>query len=127
MRELTVEILSDNARRVLGANGLRRLYEFSKYRTGWDAGQGQPLSRGSLSSLEWFLDQLPELSTSEPSLFLTRTGNLQIVFEDHQGKTVEIDFFPDRLEYYFEDGDEESSLPLSDAADFIDRLRRPIA
>jgi hypothetical protein len=122
-----VRVLSDNARRVLGANGLRRLFEFSEYRTGWDAGQGQPLSIGSLLSLEWFLDQLPELSTSEPSLFLTRNGNLQIVFEDYQGNTVEIDFFPDRLEYYFEDSDEESSLPLSDATNFIDRLRMLIA
>lgn len=127
MRELTIEILSDNARRVLGANGLRRLSEFSTYRAGWDAGQGQPLSIDSVSSLEYFLDQIPELSASEPSLFLTRNGNLQIAFEDHEGKTIEIDFLPARLEYYFEAGDEESSLALSDAADFIDRLKRLIA
>ncbi|MDT5122637.1 MAG: hypothetical protein QOC96_2119 [Acidobacteriota bacterium] len=122
-----VRVLSENARQALGANGLRRLFEFSEYRVGWDAGRGQPLSIGSLSSLEWFLDRLPELSAIEPSLFLTRNGNLQLVFEDHSGNAIEIEFFPDKLEYYFEDNDEEGFIQLSDVNGLIDRLRIFIA
>jgi hypothetical protein len=120
-------VLSENARRALGENGLLRLFEFSEFRAGWDAGRGQPLSIGSLSSLEWFLDQLPELSASEPSLFLTRNGNLQLVFENARGDAIEIEFFPNKLEYYFEGGEEEGSLELTNTADFTARLRTLIA
>jgi hypothetical protein len=116
-------VLADNARLALGDNGIDRLREFERYEPGWDAGRGNPMSIMSLSSLEWFLNQLPELANPEPSLFLARSGNLQLGFEDVNGHAVEIEFFPTKIEYYFENSDDEGSVDLTNISEFISRLR----
>jgi hypothetical protein len=119
--------LNDNAKRIIGDNGLRRFKEFQSYQEGWEFGQGKRLSLYSVRTFEWVLMRLPELAVQEPSLFLTRNGNLQLGFEDAQGSTIEIEFFPNRVEYYMEASDEEGSIPAREINDFINRIRAIIS
>lgn|GEM_PF-6964302 len=111
-RRRVVSELSENSKHIVGENGARRFEEFKQYRPGWDHGRGNPLSPRSITTLESFLRQLPELATLEPSLFLTHEGNLQLGWEDVQGNAIEIEFFPDKVEYYIESINEEGAVDL---------------
>lgn len=115
--------LSNNSQRIIGENGVRRFEEFKRYAEGWDYGRGRPLSAHSVATLEAFLRQVPELAAQEPSLFLTHDGNLQLGWEDAAGGAVELEFFPDRVEYYIESLQEEDSVGLGDLRRLVDRIR----
>lgn len=115
--------LSENSKRVIGENGVRRFEEFKKYHDGWDYGRGRALSAYSVATLEEFLRQMPELAMAEPSLFLTYNGNLQLGWEDAEGNAVEVEFFPDRIEYYLESRDEEGSVSKQALYHLIQRIR----
>lgn len=118
--------LSENSKRVIGENGVRRFEEFKKYHDGWDYGRGRALSAHSVATLEEFLRHLPGLAAVEPSLFLTYNGNLQLGWEDAEGNAVEVELFPDRIEYYFESRNEEGSVRRQDLHRLINQLRPTI-
>ena len=82
---IDVGVLGENSKHIVGENGVRRFEEFRQYHAGWDGGRGRPLAPRSVTTLELFLRQLPELAALEPSLFLTHEGNLQLGWEDRQG------------------------------------------
>lgn len=115
--------LSENTKRAIGENGARRFDEFKGYQRGWDFGRGNPLSANSVRIFEWFLGRLPEIVACAPSLFLTHYGNLQLGWGDAQGNSVEIEFFPNKLEYFIESLKEEDSVSLRDVDSFINRVR----
>jgi hypothetical protein len=118
--------LSENSKRVIGENGVRRFEEFKQYHDGWDHGRGKPLSAHSVATLEEFLRQMPELATVEPSLFLTHNGNVQLGWEDAERNAVEVEFFPDRIEYYIESRDEEGSVRKQALHQLINQVRPTI-
>lgn len=97
---------------IIGEHGVRRYEEFKRYHSGWDYGRGERLSPRSVTTLESFVEQLPELAAYEPSLFLTHQGNLQLGWEDARGNVVEMEFFSDKIEYYIESLNEEGSVGL---------------
>lgn len=106
------DTLSEKARQILGENGVQRYEQFKHYAAGWDSGNGQVLSSQSTAILEKFLntfDSFPD----EPSIFFTRNGNLQLGWEDSQSNVLELEFFPDRVEYYIASNDEEGELDTS--------------
>lgn len=115
--------LGENTKKVIGENGVRRFAEFKGYQQGWDYDHGDPLSISSVRILEWFLRQIPEVAVCDPSLFLTHYGNLQLGWEDSRGDSVEIEFFPNKLEYYIEALNEEDSVDLRNIGDFINKVR----
>ena len=119
--------LSEAARRILGENGQRRFQEFTLYESGWDLARGVPLSLHSIATLDTFLGQLPELAALQPSLFLTHDGNLELGWEDANGNALEIEFWPDRVEYYIEALDEERTIRLEVLPQFIEKVRSLIS
>jgi hypothetical protein len=115
--------LSEASRHVLGENGSRRFQDFSNYQPGWNLGQGAVLSARSVTITDSFLTRLPELAAYEPSLFLTPEGNLELAWEDRSGSAVEIEFWPDKIEYYVEALNEERTLRLESFHQFIEKVR----
>jgi len=107
---------------IVGLNGLQRLKQFRKYDKGWEFGTGMPLSSRSLASFKLFCEQFSGRIQNEPSLFLTREGNLQLGWEDKGGHKIEFEFFPGRIEYYIEALDDEGEIALTDAARLFDKV-----
>ena len=122
-----VATLSEAAIQILGENGQRRFQEFRQYQPGWNVGQGAPLSIRSATVLDKFLTQLPDLVAYQPSLFLTHDGNLELGWEDSNGDAMEIEFWPDRVSYYFEGLDQERTVRLEVFPQFIERIRSLIS
>lgn len=118
--------LSENSKRVVGENGLKRFHEFKRYPDGWDNGRGSALSARSVRLLNSFLKDLPEIGACEPSLFLTHQGDLQLGWEDVSGNVVELEFFPDRIEYYIELLNEEGSVGLEDQSQLLEKIRSTV-
>jgi hypothetical protein len=94
-------------------NGLKRFQEFKKYQKGWDFGIGEPLSHQSVAIFDTFLNLFPYFFGKEPSIFLTRAGNLQLAWEDYENRDIEIEFYPNKIEYYIEIEDLEGEIEIS--------------
>ena len=107
----STDSLSKKAERILGLNGMSRFNEFRRYPKGWDEGKGKELSTRSTAVLEAFLQAFGDFN-DQPSLFFTRDGNLQMGWEDKAGHAIEIEFFPERVEYYIEQLEEEDSSAI---------------
>jgi len=118
--------LSENSKRIIGEHGVQRFEEFKRYHDGWDYGRGRALSPRSVAAFESFLRRVPELAAVEPSLFLTAEGNLQLGWEDEQGRVVEVDFLPNRIDYFIESSQEEGSSRLDALPQLIERIRPTI-
>lgn len=108
---VNIDQLSEKTATILGKNGLERFETFKKYSKGWDSGCGLPLSHRSVAVMEYFINQFSDFH-SEPSLFLTPSGNLQLGWENAHGQIVEIEFYPDKIEYYIEALDTEEQINL---------------
>ena len=119
----TPAVLSDAALNVLGENGRRRFQEFRQYQEGWHVGQGKALSARSVSITNSFLTHLPELVAYHPSLFLTPAGNLELAWEDTNGRDIEVEFGRDGIEYFIEALDEEDTVRLDVFPQFVEKVR----
>lgn len=115
--------LGTNAIKIIGGNGLRRFEQFKEYDEGWEFGTGKPLSSDSIASFNLFCEQFSEPIPNEPSLFLTREGNLQLGWEDKEANKIEFEFFPDKIEYYIEALDDEGVVELKDISQLFDKLK----
>lgn len=104
--------IGEKAKRVIGNEGAKRIQEFKLYEKGWDSGKGERLSSMSVAVAETFLNLYPKLSESQPSVFLTRSGNLQLGWEDQDDNPIEVEFFPNKVEYYIGCRDEEGEVQL---------------
>ncbi len=109
--------------KIIGENGLRRFEQFKKYGEGWEFGTGKPLSSHSVESFKRFCERFSEPVPNEPSLFLTREGNLQLGWEDREANKIEFEFFPDKIEYYIEALDDEGAVDLTDISQLFDKLK----
>ena len=103
--------LSKKAISVLGTNGLRRFEIFRNYEKGWDGKFSFSLSNRSIAVMEYFINQFFDFK-KEPSLFLTRNGNLQLGWENLFGQKVELEFFPGKIEFYVEAAEEEGQVDI---------------
>jgi len=90
-----------------GINALNRFEAFRDVAAGWDCGKGRALNPESEETLSLFLEAFASLQGINASLFLTTSGNLELQWEDDQGKSVEAEFFSDRVEAYLERDDTE--------------------
>lgn len=115
--------LSDGIKKIIGENGLQRFEQFKRYDKGWEFGTAKPLSSQSIESFKLFSEQFSEPVPKEPSLFLTREGNLQLGWEDRDGNKIEIEFFPSKIEYYIEALDDEGEVALTDISKVFDKLK----
>ena len=119
-----VDELNEDIIKTIGENGLQRFEQFKKYNEGWDLGGiGKPLSSHSVATFKLFCKQLTGTLPDEPSLFLTHEGNLQLGWEDKEGNKIEIEFFPNKIEYYIEVLDDEGEVDLTHISQLIDTLK----
>ena len=116
-------VLSREALLIIGENGRQRFDEFKIYPPGWYGGKGKEISKWSVANFERFVKRLPELKQVRPSIFLTLDGNIALGWEDDGGKSFEIEFFPDKVEYFIEKLNEESTVGLAKIHDLADRIR----
>lgn len=116
-------ILSWEALSILGENGRQRFDEFKRYPDGWYGGQGRKISKWSLANFERFVRRVPELKLVHPSIFMTLDGNIALGWEDANGKSCEVEFFPDKVEYFIESLNEESSVGLAGTFDLAEKFR----
>lgn len=116
-------ILSWEVLSVIGENGKNRFEAFKRYPSGWYGGKGTEISKYSVANFERFVKRLPELKLVRPSVFLTLDGNIALGWEDFEGKSCEIEFFPDKVEYFIESLNEESSVGLVNIFDLAKKIR----
>jgi len=114
--------LSKFSKDVLGARGCARFDKFKEYEDGWDGANGKKLSLASVSVFELFMSKGSE-NISDPSLFLSKRGNLMLAWEDVHGKSVEIEFSPSSFHYYLENNDNEGSYKVAE----LDKLIQKVA
>jgi hypothetical protein len=107
----------------LGPRGWGRLYHFRYYYSaGWGDGTGKPLSPRALEAFYRFLEPAQFPQGTLPSVFLTDEGNLELCWEDRDGKAVDIEFRPTDIEFYSEAQDVEGSVPADQAKALANRL-----
>ena len=119
--------LSRDAQRTLGKSGARRFEEFTRYPLGWYGGRGKKLSIYSVAVFEGFVTHIPMIRERNPALFLTLDGNLSLGFSGIDETRIELEFFPDKIEYYFESNDEEGSVGLARATELAARIQTSLA
>lgn len=108
-----VEAYADPLYRHLGVNGIDRVKEFKTYKDGWDSGKGAALNEKSEENLHSFLRSRAEGFPTQPSVFLTRAGNLRLSWENEDGDGIDLEFFPDGIEYFLESSGEEGVAQLN--------------
>ncbi len=116
-------ILSREATAIIGENGKRRFEEFRTYPNGWYGGKGKKISKWSILNFERFVKEIPELKLFRPSLFLTLEGNLSLGWKDKNEQSIEIEFYPDKIEYFIETLDEEASIHLANIFGLTEKIR----
>jgi hypothetical protein len=119
---MRVDQLGKRSSNAIGEIGCTRFNSFLTYEDGWDGSDAKRLSLASVAVLEVFVANYDEF-TSEPSLFLTRKGNLKLGWEDFSGRVIEIEFMPASFKYYIEQSDEEGSIRLADIKKLANKLR----
>ncbi len=123
-RSKEILVLSRDTVAVVGENGKRRFDEFKRYPSGWYGGKGQEISKYSVANFERFVKKIPELKLFRPSLFLTLEGNIALGWEDKKGQSLEIEFHPDKIEYFIESLNEESSVGLAGIFELAEKIRK---
>jgi hypothetical protein len=93
----------------LGPKGWGRIHHFLSYYEGGWGGGNPPLSPKVLSAFHRFLELVifPNVGTC-PSVFLTDRGGLELCWEDVGGKSIQVEFFQDGIEYFRASLDEEA-------------------
>jgi len=113
--------LNQDAKRMLGPTTLARYYSFMFLRDGWDGGDAKGISARSTETLNAFASLHPMIS-NPVSLFLTDRGYLEILFKNSDGKSINIEFMPDGLEYFHEGLMVEGEVPTAEMGKFISSI-----
>jgi hypothetical protein len=116
-----VAAVSSHAAAIIGDNGIARLNEFQSYREGWDFGEGRALSLNSLRRMEWFLARYSSFP-SPPSLFLMRSGNLALGWEDESDCAIEVEFVAGGFHVFYESTDQEVFYSVTELPAFLETL-----
>lgn len=119
---MRVDRLGKATKEAIGEIGCRRFESFLKYDAGWDGGSAKQLSLESVAMIEIFIANFKDFIT-EPSLFLTRKGNLKLGWEDATGGAIEVEFMPNSFQYYLENREEEGSTKISELNKLINKIR----
>jgi len=109
--------------RKLGRRGWGRVLQFRKYYTpGWGTGVEKPLSPKALGGFSRFLGQVAFPKDKEPSVFLTDRGGLEVVWEDANSKSIQLEFTSSGVEFYHEAKDEEGFIRFEEIPSLVGRI-----
>lgn len=100
--------LSANIIAIIGEHGAIRFNSFKDYPEGW-GGDGHKLSFASVGAMTYFVN-IFKGTIHNPSIFMTRLGNIQLGWDTTSNGYVELEFFPDHIECYFEKDDSEKYI-----------------
>ena len=109
--------------RKLGVRGWGRVYHFQNYYiSGWGE-KGQVLSPRALDGFFRFMEaaRFPT-AKSTPSVFLTDRGGVELVWEDRNGKSVQVEFTGTGAEFYLAATEEEGEVTDDGLAELSRRL-----
>lgn len=98
-------------KRILGRKAYRRIKRFQKYKSGWADAESYPLSSQSQVLLYLFLLQKPQFPTN-PSVFMTRDGFLELAWEDRSDCRIHAVFGNQFVELLDDAGEESKLLPV---------------
>ncbi len=109
--------------RKLGAKGWGRVYHFRDYyASGWGE-NGLVLSPKALDAFFRFVEEANfPAGKSCPSVFLTDRGGIELVWEDRNGKSVQVEFTGTGAEFFEAATDEEGVVPFDGLAQLSRRL-----
>src|SRR5260221_3712127 len=100
----------------LGTPGWGRLHHFRNYYSaGWGEGAGKPLSPRALEKFYRFIEQANFPAGTQPSLFLTDNGTLELCWEDEFGKSVQLEFTPNGIAFFQESSQLEGLISQDEA------------
>ena len=104
----------------IGENSYIRYKEFRDYyKDGWGYENGKSLNASSTASFISFLRLCADKDFSTASLFLTVDGNLQLVWEDADNCEIDLEFFPDRIEYYMEKTEKDGVIRIEQCEELV--------
>ena len=109
--------------RKLGAKGWGRVYQFQNYyMSGWGE-KGCVLSPRALDAFFRFMEAASfPTDKSSPSVFLTDRGGVELVWEDRNGKSVQVEFTATGAEFYRAATEEEGQVTIDGLAELSRRL-----
>ena len=109
--------------RKLGPKAWVRVSLFRNYfASGWGE-NGRVLSPRALDAFFRFVEcaTFPGGGRS-PSVFLTDRGGIELCWEDHEGKALQVEFTGAGMEYYKAASDEEGAVPFDGLTQLSQRL-----
>lgn len=105
----------------------QRLLDFARWPDGWDGADSLAIAVPTLINLKTFLEAVRIPTVRRPSLFLTRSGFLQIMVRDSVGKRVDVILSPTGAEYCYEASAEEGSVPADTISTLAERFSRAVS
>lgn len=107
----------------LGARGWGRIHHFrNHYNQPWGERRGEPMSPLALDGLTRFVTAATFPAGSQPSVFLTDQGSLELCWEDAQGAACQAEFKATGIEYFVAATGEEATVGLDRMADVVNKL-----
>ena len=106
--------LTEKTKSIIGEHNVERFNDFSKYNSGWDGKDAEPLKRGSVSTFNRFFAIINPSLCPELSIFLSSSGNLEAMWDNPIGGDIELGFLPNSIEYYFSSPNIEGSVFVVD-------------
>jgi hypothetical protein len=112
--------------RKLGSRARDRMCLFRDYySTYWgENGTGKPMSQRAYEALCRFVEHMSFPAGRDPSIFLTDAGNLELCWEEAAGGSIQIEFTPDRAEYYVQSRKSESFAEFGNLGKLAEQLAR---
>jgi hypothetical protein len=108
--------------RKLGPKGWGRVYQFRNYYGfGWGE-KGRVLSPRALDAFFRFVEMAEFSTGTNPSVFLTDRGGIELCWEDHDGNPIQVEFTATEAEFFKGATDEEGTLPLENLAQLSQQL-----
>jgi len=98
----------------MGDQCLRRLVDFRSWPDGWSNGEGNAVAQPTLRNLQQFVQEAHWVTARPPSLFLTKSGGLEILVRTSLGRRLQVVLVPDGIEYFFEPTQEEGFAEATD-------------
>ncbi len=102
--------LDECVKKFIGKDSFERFEHFAAYHDGWDGGRGKSVSPMSVAMMNTFIHMAIEKNrkpSTTPSLFMTHDGILQIIWEDKEGRAIDLEFTEHGIEFYFEASEKE--------------------
>lgn len=107
----------------LGARGWGRIHHFrNHYNQPWGERRGEALSPRALDGLTRFVTAATFPAGSQPSVFLTDQGTLELCWEDAEGTARQVEFKADSIDYFVAATGEEATVGPDRLADVVSKL-----